>query len=135
MSTGFSGILRAGNGRKIRPKQVVEEVLLQNRDGAFGRRHDERRAVVLHAVVGDGRQIADMVEMRVTDEARLQPALRFQGKTARQRAGIEREIVVDEKCARPMFGSLPTVTANDAKIHASTSALWRGRYPRAVVEA
>jgi hypothetical protein len=83
----------------------------------------------LHPIVGNGRQIANVVEMGVADEASFEPALRFERQPARERSRIEGEIVVDQERARSMLGRLPAVTADDAKVHASSSAFWRGRYP------
>ena len=56
-----------------------------------GRADDEQRlAAVLRAVVGDGREVADVIEMRVADEHRLELVLQLEVETARQRAGVDR---------------------------------------------
>ncbi len=54
----------ARDHRKIRPDQVIEEVLLQYGERLFGGGDDQRLAIRLTAVVGDCRQIADVIEVR-----------------------------------------------------------------------
>ena len=75
---------------------------------------EQRLASVLRAVVGDGREIADVIEVRVADEHRLELVLQLEVETARQRAGVDRKTVVEEERARSVLRSLTAVTADYA---------------------
>jgi len=58
--------------REIRPDEPVEEVPFQDVERGSGPGDEQRLAAVLRAVVGDGREIADVIEMRVAHEHRLE---------------------------------------------------------------
>src|ERR1051325_3653989 len=92
-------------------------MLLQDLQRRASARHDERLAVSLAAVVGDGRKIANVVEVSVADQARVQAELRAQIETARERARIDRKALVEHERAGSMVGCLPAVTADDPKLH------------------
>ena len=101
------GVALRGDDREVRPEEAVEEVLLENANRALGAGDDQRRAPVLAAVVGDGGQIADVIEVRVADEARLELALRLELEAAGQRAGVDREIVVKKNALVRCLGVSP----------------------------
>ena len=89
---------------------------------ALRARDDERLGVVLAAVVGDGRQVADVIEVRVADEHGLERALGLELHAARQRAGVDGDAVVDDERARPVLRGLAAVAADDAEIHGLASS-------------
>ncbi len=109
----------ARDGRKIRPDQVVEEVLFQHGERLFGRGDDQRLALRLAAVIGDGCQVADVIQVRVADDARAELELRLQVHAARQRAGVDGELFVHDEGTGAVARGLPAVAAYDAKFHDS----------------
>jgi len=73
--------------------------------------------VGLAAVVGDGRQISDVIQVRMADDARVQAELRLQIHTARERARVDRESLIDHESAGAVTRRLSAVTTYDAKFH------------------
>src|SRR5205085_2163834 len=53
----------------------------------------------------------------VADETSLELALRAKFEPAGQRTGVERQLVIDEKGARPVLRGFAPMTPDDAKIH------------------
>lgn len=110
-------VLRRGNNREIRPKFVVEEVFLQNADRFTCTCNQQRRRRNLAPIVRERREIADVIEVRVTDETRFELELLGDFKATRERSCIDGESFVEDERARPMPRSFAAVTTNDAQIH------------------
>jgi hypothetical protein len=92
--------------------------------------NQERLRVRLTSVVSDSREIANVVQVRVTDHARFEAHLRLQIEATRQGAGIEGQAVVQDKGAGSMLGCLAAVAANNAQVHLRHTSLQISHWPR-----
>src|ERR1700722_19326264 len=108
------------DAREVRPQQVVEEMLLEDRDRALRGGDDERLGVVLAPVVGDRGEVAHVIEVRVAHEHRLERVLRLELHAAGERTGVDGDAIVDDERARSMLRRLSAVATDDAKLHAGT---------------
>jgi len=110
-------MLGSRNDGEVGPEFVVEEVFLQNTDGFTCPSNEQRRRGDLTTIVRESREIADVIEMRVTDETRFELELLRDFKATRESSGIDGETFVEDERARPMSRSFSAVTTNDAQIH------------------
>src|SRR5262249_38486942 len=99
----------------------VEEVLLQRPDRLLGSGDGQWLALHLAAVVGQGGEIADVVEVGVAHEHRLEPRLIFHLETARERAGVDGEQVVEDERAGAVPPRFAPVAADYTELHAQLS--------------
>ena len=102
----------------------------QERIGRGCRRpYDQRLTFRLTAVVGNRRQVSNVIEVRVTDEARLQAQLGVQIHAASQRAGVQRQPVVDDESASAVSRCFPPMAADDSQLHVPPIRLCRPTPP------
>ncbi len=74
----------------------------------------QRFCVRLSAIVAE---IADVIEVGVADEARLERALRLELHPARERTGVDGDAVVEDEGARAVLWRFATVATDDLQIH------------------
>jgi cell division transport system permease protein len=122
-----------GKAREVGPREVVEQVVPHGShhfgDGVDAERESRRAEVV----VDEERQRAGVVEVRMGDEDVLHLDLLLQGKRARHPAGVERHRIVDQERSHPVSGDVPSIAAEDLKLHRRPVApsssfydVWRG---------
>ena len=85
--------------RKVRPEDVVEEVLAQRLDGLGDAGDEERRAVLLGTNVAQGSELPDVVHVGMRGEDQLDSALLGDRQGRRDGSGVE-------PLAAPLFTTL-----------------------------
>ena len=88
---------------EIGPHDAVEDVLRQKLHHVLRREDGQRGNALAEAVVNQVREIADVVGVGMGDENGLDSSLLCEGKFGGQRAGIDRQPVVNEVPGEVVF--------------------------------
>ena len=110
-------VLRRRDDGEVGPEFVVEEVLVEDADGFPCASNEQRRSGHLATVVRKRREIADVIEMCVTDEASIELELFGELEATRESAGVDGKTFVEDERTRTMPRSFAAVTTNDAQVH------------------
>src|SRR5690606_23397974 len=118
------GLVDGGDLREVRPDGVVEEVVLQRGEGGAGGGDHQGGGADLGAIVCQRRQIADVIEVRVADQHHLDASLLAQVELTGDRARVDRDSVVEQKCRGAMPRRLAAMASENPKIHPPSLAAW-----------
>jgi hypothetical protein len=118
---GRSG--KSSRKRIVGPDHAVEEVLAEHPERLAGGGDGQRRRAHLAPVVGERREIADVIEVRVADDARLDLDLLGDLEAAGERAGVNGERLVEQERAGAVLWRLAAVAADHPELHRALSSL------------
>ena len=114
-------LVDAGQSGEVGPDHVVEDMLAQRRDGRRQRMHAHRRplggAAPARDAVGQQADGQHVVQVRVADEDVVDARHLVQRQVAHASAGVDQDVVIDEKGRGPAACGNGTRTTENANLH------------------